>query len=255
MPQANSNFRCPCHDAPQQLTNPPTLALHILQSLLMSNPHNFPVDYEWEPSSPAFVVTPASGLIKPKSTAEVVVRWKPAVGAAAAANAPAAAAQSAVEVPQGPKGTARNGKGGKAAVAGPAAASQQGAGAGGKAASDAGAGGTAAAQAAVGLVQSAVMTLRLKGGADMPQRVALVAELPGGCLKSKEKEVLLGAVPVGEPQTVVLQLKNTGAGEAAFRVSPCFSTWHLWCGRNMQGLARTSLLHVYVCGVAIRANA
>jgi hypothetical protein len=69
-----------------------------------------------------------------------------------------------------------------------------------------------------GLMQTAVMTLRLKGGADVPQRVALVGELPGGCLRLKEKELALGAVPVGERQAAVVTLRNSGTREAAFRV-------------------------------------
>ncbi|KAI8473771.1 MAG: hypothetical protein J3K34DRAFT_497953 [Monoraphidium minutum] len=134
---------------------------HVDQSVLMTNPHNFAVDYLWEVGGAAFTVSPPSGTIKPKSTAEAAVRWRPA-----AAPVPAAA-------PAG-KGVA-------------------------------------------GLMQTAVMTLRLKGGADVPQRVSLVGELPGSCLKLRDKEVALGPVPVGEPRTAVVTLRNAGSREAAFR--------------------------------------
>lgn len=195
--------------ADEATPRPPTL-----QSLLMTNPHNFSVEYEWELSSSAFAATSASGTIKPKSTAEAVVRWRPAAAPPPPADGKGAkGAASEAGKPAGGKGATA------APSAGKASSSKQGTPA--EAGSGAGGGNAAAAAAAPGesLMQTGVVTLRLTGGADVPQRVALVGELPGGCLKPREKEVSLGAVPVGEPQTATLTLRNTGSREAAFRVS------------------------------------
>jgi hypothetical protein len=185
------------------------------QSLLLTNHNAFPVDYEWEMSSKAFTVTPASGRIEPKRTAEATVHWTPSVALPQA-------------VPTTPAPVGAPGAGGDAGSKqgggkGAAAAGGKGKGAGGAAGQPKQ--GPAAGEPAVGaapdagwLVESAAMTLRLKGGADVPQRVALVGELPSGCLRAREKEVALGPVPVGERQAAVVTLRNSGSGEAAFRV-------------------------------------
>jgi len=191
----------------------------------MSNPHNFAVDYEWEPSDPTFAITPAAGSIEPKRTVEVTVRWKPAVGAAsgtatapsAQQDATAAAAAKGGKAAAGKLASGKGAAGKGAATAGSSPAAIASA----SNASSSSAAAAAAPQPPTSLVQAASMTLRLERGADVPQRVALVGELPGGQLRLKEKEVTLGPVPVGELQTVVLVLRNTGTGKAAFRVRLC----------------------------------
>lgn len=48
---------------------------YVDQSLVIDNPHGFPVHYEWEISSAAFTVTPPGGTIKGKSSTEARFRW------------------------------------------------------------------------------------------------------------------------------------------------------------------------------------
>jgi hypothetical protein len=186
-----------------------------LQSLIMENPHNFPVDFEWVLSSPVFSVSPAAGIVKPKASCSVAVRWTPGTAAAAAA----AGGGKQLAAQQSSKSAA--------------AATQPGAATGSSSSSitgnktalmvqlppDAGAEAEAAA-ASAGCQHTGFMTLKLKGGADAaPKKVMLHGELPVGLLKFKEKEINLGAVPLGCQQTFVAQLKNVGNADASFRVS------------------------------------
>jgi hypothetical protein len=199
---------------PLAFDNRPSLA--NAQSLLLTNNNAFAVDYEWELGSPAFTVSPASGRIEPKKTAEATVQWIPT------APLPVCAAAAATGTQQGasPEATAKSAGKGAAAAGGKSKASAAAAGskqAGAAAAGAAGEGGW--------LVQSAAMVLRLKGSADVPQRVALVGELPSGCLRAREKEVALGPVPVGERQVAIVTLRNSGSGEAAFRVRLGHGRW------------------------------
>jgi hypothetical protein len=190
-----------------------------MQSLIMENPHNFPVDYEWALSSPVFAVSPASGTVKPKASCSAAVRWTPGTAAAAA---PGAGKQLvAQQSSKGPSGAAVTSQPGSSTGTGSSSSSSSG----NKTAlmvqlpPDAGAE-AAAAAAAVGCQHTGFMTLKLKGGADAaPKKVMLHSELPVGLLKFKEKEINLGAVPLGCQQTFVAQLKNAGNADASFRVS------------------------------------
>ena len=189
----------------------------------MTNNHNFSVDYEWEVSSAAFTVTPQTGTIEPKTTVEALVRWRP-VPAAPAAPAVLSSTSSAKQpagktgrMPAAAAGADTGSKGGAAGKHGAAVA---------RAGDSASAEGAAAEAAPAPLVQTAAMVLHARGGGSSPQRVSLVAELPGGSLRFKEKEVAAGPVPVGEKQVLVLQIRNNGDGEGAFRVS----TAHVQCG-------------------------
>ena len=47
---------------------------------MMTNPHNFPVDFEWELANPAFKVAPVKGTLQPHSAVEAVVTWQPSFG-------------------------------------------------------------------------------------------------------------------------------------------------------------------------------
>ena len=118
----------------------------------------------------------------------------------------------------------QHGAAGKAAAAAATASSSKGAAA---AAGEAAAADDAAAAAP--LVQTGALTLRLRGGADVPQRVACNGELPGGVLRPREKEVSLGPAPVGEHQVAIVTLRNAGTGEAAFRVGPTRSLCAWFC--------------------------
>lgn len=155
----------------------------------MDNPHTFPVDFEWVPSSAIFTVTPSSGTIPPKSAAEIAVRWQPGSGASSQA-------------------------------------------------------------------QDGHMTLKLKEGAEAPMRVHLHGELPAGVLKFKERELNLGPVPVGVPQTVVVQIKNSGAGDAAYRVCTVWIACKCTAPRVLDDCLCCSSVHLprssmFVCPQAV----
>lgn len=191
--------------------------LSCLQSLIMENPHNFPVDYEWALSSPVFSVSPASGIVKPKASCSVAVRWTPGTAAPAAT----ASANKQLSAQQ----SSKSGQGGAAAAQSAASTGTSSSSSGNKTAlmvqlpPDAGAE-AAAAAAAASCQHTGFMTLKLKGGADAaPKKVMLHGELPVGLLKFKEKEINLGAVPLGCQQTFVAQLKKVGNADASYRVS------------------------------------
>jgi hypothetical protein len=64
------------------------------------------------------------------------------------------------------------------------------------------------------------MTLNLRGGGDVPsKKVMLYGELPPSLLKFTAKEINLGPIPLWEQQTALVQIKNTGSTDAAYRVS------------------------------------
>jgi hypothetical protein len=64
------------------------------------------------------------------------------------------------------------------------------------------------------------MTLTLKGGGDVPpKKVMLYGELPASLMKFAVKEINLGPVPLFEQQTSLVQVKNMGSTDAAYRVS------------------------------------
>ena len=200
----------------------------VEQPLLVSNPHAFPIEWALESSSAAFAPAPASGTLAPGKTEEVVVRWRPSAAPPAASGGGAGAGAEAGA-----------GGGGKAAAAGKTNSKKPAAEAAAAAAKEPAAAASAAGGGKKGgakkdgeqaggagvppdddapLMQTATLTVRLRGGADAPQTVALTGQLPGGTLKLREKEVALGPVPVGERQTAVVTLRNAGSGEAAFRV-------------------------------------
>jgi hypothetical protein len=198
-----------------------------MQSLIMENYHNFPVDFEWALSSPVFAVSPASGTVKPKASCSAAVRWTPGTAAAAA---PGAGKQLAAQhSSKGPSAAAVTSQPGSSTGTGSSSSGSSG----NKTAlmvqlpPDAGAE-AAAVAAAVGCQHTGFMTLKLKGGADAaPKKVMMHGELSVGLLKFKEKEINLGAVPLGCQQTFVAQLKNTGNADASFRVS---CRRHIICG-------------------------
>lgn len=77
-----------------------------------------------------------------------------------------------------------------------------------------------AAASAVGCQHTGYMTLQLRGGGDMPcKKVMLYGELPPSLLKFTAKEINLGPIPLCEQQTALVQIKNTGSTDAAYRVS------------------------------------
>lgn len=77
-----------------------------------------------------------------------------------------------------------------------------------------------AAASAVGCQHTGYMTLNLKGGGDVPpKKVMLYGELPASLLKFATKEINLGPVPLFEQQTALVQIRNTGSTDAAYRVS------------------------------------
>jgi hypothetical protein len=183
----------------------------------MENPHNFPVDYDWALSSPMFSVSPASGTVKPKASCSVAVRWTPGNAAATAASS----GDKHLTAQQSSKGA-------------PGAATQPGkaTGTGSNSSNSTGnktalmvqlppdLGADTAAAETVGCQHTGFMTLKLRGGADAaPKKVMLHGELPVGLLKFKDKEINLGAVPLGCQQTFVVQLKNVGNADASYRVS------------------------------------
>jgi hypothetical protein len=60
-----------------------------VQALMLDNPHSFPVEYDWALSSPVFTVTPRTGIVKPRSSCQALVKWTPgAPGGKAAAQQP-----------------------------------------------------------------------------------------------------------------------------------------------------------------------
>lgn len=76
-----------------------------------------------------------------------------------------------------------------------------------------------AAASAVGCQHTGYMTLKLKGGGDVPpKKVLLYGELPASMIKFAAKELNLGHVPLFEQQAAMVQLKNVGSTDAAFRV-------------------------------------
>lgn len=194
-PQVHSWADCRVH----------TLLLHIaavlLQSLIMENTHNFPVEYEWVLSSqsPVFAVTPTSGTIKPKTSSSVVVRWTPGqappVPVPKAKAGPADKAADAAATIARPSSIKRNSSkiDGKVATANakaaastdaskPAAAANANTAVTVELAGTAGPDAAAVADAAaLGCQQTGFMTLKLKGGADVaPKKVMLLGELPAG---------------------------------------------------------------------------
>lgn len=54
---------------------------------------------------------------------------------------------------------------------------------------------------------------------DAPRRVYLRGELPEGNLKLREKTLDAGPVPCGLPHTLVMQIKNHGTRDSAFKVT------------------------------------
>jgi len=210
-----------------------------LQMLVMENPHSFPVDFEWALSDqmPIFSVTPATGVVKAKATSTCTVRWTPGLAAKAKPKAAELGAPSG-----GPSSSQKGASIGaqkqvKAVAPGRASPALSAASAGNNEGSSPvptakvsgaiavelppHAEGMAAASDTVSCQQISFMKLMLKGGGDAPpKKVMLHGELPAGLLKFREKEVNLGPVPLHQQQTVVVQLKNAGTDDAAFRVSP-----------------------------------
>jgi len=94
-----------------------------------------------------------------------------------------------------------------------------------------------AAAASVGCQHTGYMTLKLKGGGDVPpKKVMLYGELPASMLKFASKELNLGPVPLFEQQTTLVQVKNAGSTDAAFRVSvlrPVFTSMYLSQGMQV----------------------
>lgn len=66
--------------------------------------------------------------------------------------------------------------------------------------------------------QSGSLTLTLSGG-DQPKKIGLHGVMPEGLLQFKNKALDVGLVPCGVPQTLRVQLKNTGTRESAFKVT------------------------------------
>eukprot|EP00775_Hariotina_reticulata_P012144 gene12144-12282_t len=211
----------------------------VEQMLVVENPHNFPVDYEWALSdqSPAFSVSPVSGIVKAKSTCTCTVRWTPGLAAKTKAKAAEVGASSggSASVQQGASiATQKQVKAVTSGRASPAMSAGAASGNGGNSALSplrnvSGAIAVelpphAAEELASGVdsvtcQQTSFMKLMLKGGGDAPpKKVVLHGELPAGLLKFREKEVNLGPVPLHHQQTMVVQLKNTGTDDAAFRV-------------------------------------
>jgi hypothetical protein len=78
------------------------------------------------------------------------------------------------------------------------------------------------AAAAVGCTHTGYLVLKLRGGGDVPpKKVMLYGELPASLLKFTVKEIILGPVPLFEQQTTLVQIRNMGSTDAAYRVSCC----------------------------------
>lgn len=76
------------------------------------------------------------------------------------------------------------------------------------------------AAGAVGCTHMGYLVLKLRGGGDVPpKKVMLYGELPASLLKFTVKEINLGPVPLFEQQTTLVQIKNMGSTDAAYRVS------------------------------------
>jgi hypothetical protein len=208
---------------------------------MMSNPNNFPVEFDWELENAVFIVAPTRGILQPHSAMEAVVTWQPTFGTASKSKG------------KHGQSDARSGS----QTLDPSAEA-------------------VAVDAALQAQTTACMDLRLKGrsalhihsnlvasfqqitilnfvavwsvcedshlhlmlsffcttGCSESRRIMLRGELPAGTLKFKEKEVCLGPVPQGELQAAVVQLKNTGSADAAFRV--CTASHKLSSKQSLQ---------------------
>lgn len=104
----------------------------------------------------------------------------------------------------------------------------------------------AAPASAVGCQHTGYMTLNLRGGGDVPsKKVMLYGELPPTLLKFTAKEINLGPIPLWEQQTALVQIKNAGSTDAAYRVS-ALANMHLQHHMHMQhGQFRPSKLSVH----------
>ncbi|MEW5311269.1 MAG: hypothetical protein WDW38_002999 [Sanguina aurantia] len=67
--------------------------------------------------------------------------------------------------------------------------------------------------------QQGYLVITMVGG-DAPRRVYLRGELPEGNLKLREKALDAGPVPCGLPHTLVMQIRNHGTRDSAFKILP-----------------------------------
>ncbi|KAF6261116.1 hypothetical protein COO60DRAFT_1637017 [Scenedesmus sp. NREL 46B-D3] len=173
------------------------------QGLIMENPHSFPVDYDAMDTRHGSSSSSSSSRQQQPAPSG----GKQSTAQQSNQGTPGAAATSQPGVSPGTGGSSSRSIGNKTAlmVQLPPNAGAE----------------SAAAAAMAGCQHTGFMTLKLKGGADAaPKKVMLHGELPVGLLKFKEKEINLGAVPLGCQQTFVAQLKNVGSADASYRVVP-----------------------------------
>ncbi|EFJ49198.1 hypothetical protein VOLCADRAFT_90100 [Volvox carteri f. nagariensis] len=64
--------------------------------------------------------------------------------------------------------------------------------------------------------QEGFLIIKMVGG-EAPKRIYMTGELPEGNVRPKDKELVVSVVPVGIQQSTVLQIKNHGSRDTAFR--------------------------------------
>ncbi|GLI64998.1 hypothetical protein VaNZ11_008424 [Volvox africanus] len=67
--------------------------------------------------------------------------------------------------------------------------------------------------------QEGFLIIKMVGG-EAPKRIYMTGELPEGSVRPKDKELFVSVVPVGIQQCAVLQIKNHGSRDTAFRFQP-----------------------------------
>lgn len=164
---------------------------HGPQMVLLNNPNPFPVEWTVSCTAPdLFTVTPTAGTVKPRSSAELLVRW-----------------QLPEEPPPAPPPPKADKKGAAGKEAGKRAK-------GGAEAED-----MEQPSAAAVALQEGYLVLTLIGG-DQPRRIYLQGQPPEGALRLKDKVLDGGSVPLGVPQSITAGIKNTGTRAATFKILP-----------------------------------
>ncbi|KXZ50888.1 hypothetical protein GPECTOR_14g137 [Gonium pectorale] len=64
--------------------------------------------------------------------------------------------------------------------------------------------------------QEGYLIIKMVGG-EAPKRIFMTGDLPEGNVRPRDKELVAGVVPVGVQQSAVLQIKNNGTRDTAFR--------------------------------------